>query len=75
MRKTIAAVTAVGALTAAALLTPPVGYADPIDPWWKALFPTSHQLTVRRGNHFPMCDDPDLVASEVKHHVRGRRLV
>jgi hypothetical protein len=31
MRKTIAAVTAAGALTAATLLTPPVGYADPID--------------------------------------------
>lgn len=31
MRKTIAAVTAAGALTAAALLTPSVGYANPID--------------------------------------------
>ena len=31
MRKTIAAVTAAGALTAAAVLTPPMGYAVPID--------------------------------------------
>lgn len=31
MRKTIAAVTAAGALTAVALLTPSVGYADYVD--------------------------------------------
>jgi haloalkane dehalogenase len=41
---------------------------DPLrfQPRWKALFPTAHQLKVRRGNHFPMCDDPDLVASALK---------
>lgn len=31
MRKTIAAMTATGALTVAALLSPPVGYAEPTD--------------------------------------------
>lgn len=38
---------------------------DPLDfqAQWKALFPGAQQLTVPKGNHFPMCDDPDLVAS------------
>jgi len=26
-------------------------------------------VKVRRGNHFPMCDDPDLVASALKSFV------
>ena len=33
---------------------------------WKALYPNAHQVKVPRGNHFPMCDDPQLVASAVK---------
>jgi pimeloyl-ACP methyl ester carboxylesterase len=36
---------------------------------WRALFPAAHQLQVRRGNHFPMCDDPDLVAAAVSTFV------
>ncbi len=37
---------------------------------WKALFPKARQLKVPRGNHFPMCDDPDLVASALKSFVQ-----
>lgn len=45
---------------------------DPLrfQPRWKALFPAVRQLKVRRGNHFPMCDDPDLVAGALKAFVR-----
>jgi haloalkane dehalogenase len=48
-------------------------FNDPLrfQPRWKALFPASHQLTVRGGNHFPMCDDPDLVAAGLRDHVRA----
>jgi pimeloyl-ACP methyl ester carboxylesterase len=44
---------------------------DPLrfQPRWKALFPSARQLKVRRGNHFPMCDDPDLVASALRAFV------
>jgi pimeloyl-ACP methyl ester carboxylesterase len=44
---------------------------DPLrfQPRWKALFPSARQLKVRRGNHFPMCDDPDLVAGALKSFV------
>jgi pimeloyl-ACP methyl ester carboxylesterase len=44
---------------------------DPLrfQPHWKTLFPTAQQLAVRRGNHFPMCDNPELVASAVKSFV------
>jgi pimeloyl-ACP methyl ester carboxylesterase len=41
---------------------------------WKARYPTARQLTVPRGNHFPMCDDPELVASAVKAHARLRQV-
>jgi pimeloyl-ACP methyl ester carboxylesterase len=45
---------------------------DPLrfQPRWKALFPTARQLKVRRGNHFPMCDDPDLVAGALRSFVQ-----
>ena len=45
---------------------------DPLrfQPRWKALFPTADQLKVRRGNHFPMCDDPELVAEALKSFVQ-----
>ena len=45
---------------------------DPLrfQPRWKALFPLARQLKVRRGNHFPMCDDPDLVAGALKSFVQ-----
>jgi haloalkane dehalogenase len=33
---------------------------------WKQRFPDARQLVVPRGNHFPMCDDPDLVASALR---------
>jgi haloalkane dehalogenase len=60
-----------GPLSDRPLLTIFGQFNDPLrfQPRWKALFPAAHQVTVRRGNHFPMCDDPDLVASEVKAHV------
>jgi haloalkane dehalogenase len=47
-------------------------FNDPLrfQPRWNALFPTAHQLKVRRGNHFPMCDDPDLVAEALKSIVQ-----
>ena len=41
---------------------------------WKAMFPTAHQIVVPRGYHFPMCDDPELVAAAIRrfhHDARG----
>ncbi len=60
-----------GALADRPLLTIFGQRNDPLrfQPQWKALFPTAQQLTVRRGNHFPMCDDPEMVASAVKSFV------
>jgi pimeloyl-ACP methyl ester carboxylesterase len=57
-----------GSLADRPLLTIFGQFNDPLrfQPRWKALFPSAHQLKVRRGNHFPMCDDPDLVASALK---------
>ena len=45
---------------------------DPLgfQPRWKHLFPDARQVVVSRGNHFPMCDDPDLVASSVREWHR-----
>jgi len=65
-----------GPLSDRPLLTIFGQFNDPLrfQPRWKALFPTAHQLTVRHGNHFPMCDDPELVASGVKDHVRALRV-
>ncbi|MBV9104143.1 MAG: alpha/beta fold hydrolase [Candidatus Eremiobacteraeota bacterium] len=37
---------------------------------WKALFPNATQIVVPRGNHFPMCDEPDLVASSLRSWYR-----
>lgn len=41
---------------------------DPLgfQPRWKALFPDARQEVVPRGNHFPMCDDPALVAAVMR---------
>jgi haloalkane dehalogenase len=60
-----------GSLSDRRLLTIFGQFNDPLrfQPRWKTLFPTAHQVTVRRGNHFPMYDDPDLVASAVKAQV------
>jgi pimeloyl-ACP methyl ester carboxylesterase len=57
-----------GSLADRPLLTIFGQFNDPLrfQPRWRALFPTAHQLKVPRGNHFPMCDDPDLVASALK---------
>ena len=33
---------------------------------WRDLYPDAHQVKVPRGNHFPMCDDPELVARALK---------
>jgi haloalkane dehalogenase len=33
---------------------------------WKARFPAARQFVVPKGNHFPMCDAPDLVANEIR---------
>ncbi len=37
---------------------------------WKRLFPDCRQITIPNGNHFPMCDDPALVAEAIRdwHH-------
>ena len=41
---------------------------DPLgfQPHWRHLFSNARQLVVTGGNHFPMCDDPDLVASAIR---------
>ena len=63
-----------GALADRPLLTIFGQLNDPLrfQPRWRALFPTARQLKVRRGNHFPMCDDPDLVAGALKSFVQQR---
>jgi pimeloyl-ACP methyl ester carboxylesterase len=33
---------------------------------WKALFSGARQIVVSKGNHFPMCDSPDLVAETIR---------
>src|SRR5215471_9410152 len=35
-------------------------------PRWKQLFPEAQQVVVPKGNHFPMCDAPDLVANRIR---------
>jgi len=41
---------------------------DPLgfQPRWKALFPGALQVVIAKGNHYPMCDDPDLVARAIR---------
>jgi pimeloyl-ACP methyl ester carboxylesterase len=34
---------------------------------WQARFPQARQHVVRRGNHYPMCDDPTGVAETILH--------
>jgi|SRR5579864_213658 len=46
-------------------------FGDRNDPFkfqlrWKALFPHARQVVVAKGNHFPMCDDPNLVATTIR---------
>jgi haloalkane dehalogenase len=47
---------------------------DPLgfQPRWKQMFPDVLQVVVPRGNHFPMCDDPDLVANTIRSWHRER---
>jgi pimeloyl-ACP methyl ester carboxylesterase len=61
-----------GTLADRPLLTIFGQFNDPLrfQPRWKALFPNARQVKVRRGNHFPMCDDPELVASALKSFVQ-----
>jgi haloalkane dehalogenase len=53
---------------------------DPLgfQPRWKELFPDARQVVVHKGNHFPMCDDPDLVAAAIRalhgNGACGRRI-
>jgi haloalkane dehalogenase len=41
---------------------------DPLgfQPRWKQMFPDARQVVVPKGNHFPMCDDADLVADAIR---------
>lgn len=50
-------------------------YNDPLrfQRQWKRLNPNVHQLKVRRGNHFPMGDNPDLVASALSDFAKTDR--
>ncbi len=44
-------------------------------PRWLELFPGAEQVVVPRGNHFPMCDDPQLVARAIRDwHARSALL-
>jgi haloalkane dehalogenase len=47
---------------------------DPLkfQPQWKALFPHARQVVIPGGNHFPMCDDPDAVAGEIRRFAEER---
>jgi pimeloyl-ACP methyl ester carboxylesterase len=47
---------------------------DPLgfQPRWKHLFPDARQIVVSEGNHFPMCDNPDLVAASIREWHRDR---
>jgi pimeloyl-ACP methyl ester carboxylesterase len=47
---------------------------DPLgfQPRWRQLFGDIRQVVVSKGNHFPMCDDPDLVAASIRDWHRER---
>lgn len=49
-------------LTVFGELNDPLGFQSQ----WKALFPDARQVVVKGGHHFPMCDDPDLVARAIR---------
>lgn len=48
---------------------------DPLhfQPEWRARFPHADQIVVRGGHHFPMCDDPDLVADNIRRFRASAR--
>ena len=39
---------------------------------WKQLYADARQIVVAKGNHFPMCDAPDLVAASIRELYRDR---
>lgn len=43
---------------------------------WKKLYPDAKEMVVKNGNHFPMCDEPDLVARTIREwydeRIEGR---
>jgi haloalkane dehalogenase len=47
---------------------------DPLgfQPQWKQLFPDARQIVVAKGNHFPMCDAPELVAASIRDWHREK---
>jgi haloalkane dehalogenase len=48
---------------------------DPLgfQPQWKRLFPSAQQNVIPKGNHFPMCDDPDGVANQIRAWHRNHQ--
>jgi pimeloyl-ACP methyl ester carboxylesterase len=46
---------------------------DPLrfQPRWKELFPDARQVVIAKGNHYPMGDDPDLVANSIRDWHRN----
>ena len=49
-------------------------YNDPLkfQSKWKTLFPDATQVIVPKGNHFPMCDNPELVAQTIRSWHREK---
>ena len=49
---------------------------DPLrfQPKWKLRLPHARQITVAKGYHFPMCDNPTLVAETIDNWHRGEIL-
>lgn len=47
---------------------------DPLkfQPRWKQMFKDARQVVVAGGNHFPMCDNPDLVATSIREFHRDQ---
>ena len=39
---------------------------------WKELYPDATQFVIPKGNHFPMCDDPEFVADKLRGWHRER---
>jgi pimeloyl-ACP methyl ester carboxylesterase len=48
---------------------------DPLgfQPHWQRLFPSAQQHVIPNGNHFPMCDDPDGVADQIRAWHRSHQ--
>ena len=63
-----------GPLAALPMLTIFGQFNDPLrfQRRWRTMYPAAHRVTVPRGNHFPMCDNPQLVASTLRDFVATR---